>query len=238
MIPSQMLKGVLQGSVLAILGQQGDLWLRNRAGPAWLWIWQRFRGDDLSPFAPTGEGGMGFRPVYGLGPGTAAEILYPYRPRPEGAGAVPGQFPGDDGGSGAAAGIWRGGDDMRKSSVRTLRQENNARERGAFPGKSAGDDRCGGLSPGAGPEPLGPRGDPPGHFGDGLGGGGPGGRPWPKWWGRTTGPLPGDCSCGAPPVPPGADGGGGGGASACAQRFAGHLAGEKRWWRLCCVERP
>ena len=43
---------------------------------------------------------MGFRPVYGLGPGTAAEIVYPYRPRPEGAGAVPGQFPGDDGGSG------------------------------------------------------------------------------------------------------------------------------------------
>ena len=128
MIPSQMLKGVLQGSVLAILGQretygyeivqalhgygfgsvsEGTIYpllLRlEKEG----WVSARFMDSDLGPR----------RKYYTLTDQGRREL------------AVPGQFPGDDGGSGAAAGIWRGGDDMRKSSVRTLRQENNARER-------------------------------------------------------------------------------------------------------------
>ena len=85
---------------------------------------------------------------------------------------------------------------MRKSSVRTLRQENNARER-ALSRESQremtdvvvylrGQD----LSP-LDQEEI--RRDILEMVWEAEARG----RPWPKWWGRTTGPLPGDCSCGA-----------------------------------------
>ena len=125
MIPSQMLKGVLQGSVLAILGQretygyeivqalhgygfgsvsEGTIYpllLRlEKEG----WVSARFMDSDLGPR----------RKYYTLTDQGRRELA---------------QFRASFREMTAAVERLPGGDDMRKSSVRTLRQENNARER-------------------------------------------------------------------------------------------------------------
>ena len=98
LIPSQMLKGVLQGSVLAILGQRETY------------------GYEI------------VQALHGYGFGSVSEgTIYPLLLRLEKEGWVSARFMDSD--LGPRRKYYTLTDQGRKSSVRTLRQENNARER-------------------------------------------------------------------------------------------------------------
>ncbi len=104
----------------------------------------------------------------------------------------------------------KGGDPMNPT-VRKLFAAEQRPGKGPLPQRAkAGDDRRGGLPPGAGPQPPGPGGDPPGHPGDGPGRGGPGARPCSRSSAWTTAPSATRSWRRCPGGPGGADALGGG----------------------------
>ena len=138
MIPSQMLKGVLQGSVLAILSQRETYGyeivqaLRPTASAP------SPRGRCTPSFCGWKRGGSS-RPGSGTLPWPPTEVLRPDRAGPGRTGPVPRQFPGHGRCGGPAAWLCPGkGGDPMNPTVRKLLRQNNAREKALSPESQAG----------------------------------------------------------------------------------------------------